>query len=243
MSVCMYPPSEPRCTPIQEEMVFSMSRCSTPARTLEGGMDSSRRAALLHDYFKNNSALTRSIIMEKTTLEQQHRHNWSVLSESRRDQLVNEYFVPSGVREQYEGGFVGGSGWRRGIKSTRSLHLSQSEHDERDGELESTVSCILARQCKVTPKRTTQICKMPVFAFRTSVPSPPSVNYLNGENALCHLQIIEPRCCVIPDALKFLAFAVYRAEGHEIKCNCDGYVFPHQSSARWLFTIGIIGFT
>ena len=148
MSVCMYPSSEPRCSPIQDEMVFSMSRCSTPARALEGGMgvDSNRRAALLQDYFKTSSALTRSIIMEKSTLEQQHRHNWSILSESKRDQLVNEYFVPSGVREQYEGGFVGGSGWRRGIRSMRSVRLAESgDDDTMDGTgLESLVSCELA---------------------------------------------------------------------------------------------------
>ena len=110
------------------------------------GADSNRRAALLQDYFKTNSALTRSIIMEKSTLEQQHRHNWSILSESKRDQLVNEYFVPSGVREQYEGGFVGGSGWRRGIRSMRSVRLAESGDDDMmdDTGLESLVSCELA---------------------------------------------------------------------------------------------------
>lgn len=107
------------CTPIQDEVVFprAPSRCcntpiSPPPMEISrsnsvSGVGADAKAALLQQYFSSTGALARSILLEKASVEQEHSETWSVLSESRKDAIVDNHFVPLDVREQYEGAFVG----------------------------------------------------------------------------------------------------------------------------------------
>jgi hypothetical protein len=40
-------------------------------------------------------------MLEKTTVESQHGYGWTVMSDSRKDEIVDDHFVPNEVREQY----------------------------------------------------------------------------------------------------------------------------------------------
>ena len=120
---------------IREEIVFSQPRCNITQSSDESDVSSDRRASLLQEYFKSTNALTRSIMLEKSTVENEHKHNWTILSDSRRDEIVNDHFVPSQVREQYEGGMIGNawrplrSNSRLSTRSGMSLPLFQAEGD------------------------------------------------------------------------------------------------------------------
>ena len=130
---------------IHDEVTFKPP-LSSPRISIGGSdLSSDRRTAILQEYFKSTSALTRSIILEKNSVEKEHSQHWTVLSDSRRDQIVNEHFVPSDIRELYEGGLIEGpahNGWRppRSVsrQSGPSIHSSQFNDDEQtDGTIPS----------------------------------------------------------------------------------------------------------
>ena len=96
---------------IRDELMFTPSHGSTNSSFPRGAGETfpscevvDKRASLLQEYFKSTNALTRSIMLEKSTVENKHGHSWTVLSDSRRDEIVNNHFVPSDVREQYTSG-------------------------------------------------------------------------------------------------------------------------------------------
>lgn len=141
------------CTPIQDEVVFTRapSRCCVSPPLMEAAMvgDSlaeqqaqssadARRASILQQYFKSTSALARSILLEKASVEEKNSEAWSALSVSRRDAIVDSHFVPMYVREQYEGGFVQGGGGRVGRiqRMSQRRTASMQVRDERYGGLE-----------------------------------------------------------------------------------------------------------
>ena len=140
---------------IHEELVFDPSQC-TPPDTSSGINDfsSERRSSMLQDYFKSANALSRSIMLEKCSVEQQHSKQWTVLSDSKRDEIVDEYFVPNVVREQYEAGLISSRPqWRSGSKqSLDRFHYSSQGHldedqygDQTDGIVSYTE--LLTMQC------------------------------------------------------------------------------------------------
>ena len=137
---------------IRDDIMFTPPRCSTPSsmprspgpRSGEylgtsgpGVAHVDRRAALLQDYFKSTNALNRSIMLEKSTVENQHGHSWTILSDSKRDEIVDEHFVPSQVRDQYdERGLTASFGRSRTLSRLGSNpmngFLSQKTHHYED---------------------------------------------------------------------------------------------------------------
>ena len=116
-----------------EEMMFTPTRRGSKS---VGGSNSdlsasSKRSEMLQEYFKSTNALNRSIMLERTSVENKHTH-WSVLSESRRDEIVDQHFVPEDVRLQYEGGLLEGPayGWSNRLQKT--FTQSQSTLDDWD---------------------------------------------------------------------------------------------------------------
>lgn len=118
-----------------EEMMFTPIRHGSKS---VGGSSSdlsasSRKSEMLQEYFKSTSALNRSIMTEKTLVEKEHMH-WSVLSESRRDEIVDQHFVPEDVRLQYEGSLMEGPtyAWSNRLQKTSNYTQSQSTLDDWD---------------------------------------------------------------------------------------------------------------
>ena len=89
-------------------------------------------SSAVQEYLKSLNFMTRTIVLETETVEKEHRERWINLDQSRREELVNEHFIPSEVRVQYTSGFVGG--WQRMPRGTsvdnRPLHLSQPTGEE-----------------------------------------------------------------------------------------------------------------
>lgn len=123
---------------IREEIMFahgSGHSCgSSSPRRGSGTSDSSdytgadRRASVLQEYFKSTNALARSIMLEKSTVENEHGHSWTVLSDSRRDEIVDDHFVPTDVREQY-------TTFSRRSASRLSSYSQENEYDVPDREM------------------------------------------------------------------------------------------------------------
>ena len=83
----------------------------------------------VQDYLKSLNSIARSIVLEKETVEKEHNFDWSLMNDSSRDEVVNEHFVPTEVRSQYDGGFIGE--WDRSTVTvyhsgdSRQMHMSQ----------------------------------------------------------------------------------------------------------------------
>ena len=125
-------------TDIRDELVFHPSQFTPPDTTASNDLTSEKRSSMLQDYFKSANALSRSIILEKCSVEQQHSKQWTVLSDSKRDEIVDDHFVPNEVREQYEAGLIAARPqWRSGSRqSLDRYHYSSQEgylNDEHFG--------------------------------------------------------------------------------------------------------------
>jgi hypothetical protein len=46
--------------------------------------------------------MTRSIVLETETVEKEHKCNWTKLDVARKEDLVNDHFVPADVRMHYD---------------------------------------------------------------------------------------------------------------------------------------------
>ena len=55
----------------------------------------------LQDYLKSLNAMTRSIVMETETVEKENKRNWTDMDNAKKEDLVNDHFVPAGVRMHY----------------------------------------------------------------------------------------------------------------------------------------------
>ena len=134
---------------IRDELVFHPSQC-TPPESAGNDLTSERRSTMLQDYFKSAGALSRSIILEKCSVEQQHSKQWTVLSDSKRDEIVDQYFVPHGVREQYEAGLIASDPhWRSPSRgSLDRFHYSSQESflDRSDDYIDSVMT--VSKRCK-----------------------------------------------------------------------------------------------
>lgn len=56
----------------------------------------------LQDYLKSLNAMTRSIVLETETVEKENKYNWKKLDVAKKEDLVNDHFMPAGVRMQYD---------------------------------------------------------------------------------------------------------------------------------------------
>lgn len=56
----------------------------------------------IQDYLKSLNAMTRSIVLETETVEKENECNWTKLDSARKEDIVNDHFMPAGVRMQYE---------------------------------------------------------------------------------------------------------------------------------------------
>lgn len=112
---------------IRDELVFHHPSQSADSSSSRNSISSDKRSSLLQDYFKSANALSRSIIMEKCSVEQQHSKQWTVMSDSKRDEIVDKYFVPSDVREQYDAGLIGAR--RSGSRLSLDNHMYSSQDD------------------------------------------------------------------------------------------------------------------
>lgn len=61
-----------------------------------------RVSSAVHDYLKELSSMARVIVLEKEALEHKHREIWGDMNDEKKEELMNEYFIPSGVRAHYE---------------------------------------------------------------------------------------------------------------------------------------------
>lgn len=58
----------------------------------------------LQDYLKSLNSMTRSIVLETETVEKENKYNWKKLDVAKKEDLVNDHFVPAEVRMQYDNG-------------------------------------------------------------------------------------------------------------------------------------------
>ena len=56
----------------------------------------------LQDYLKSLNAMTRSIVLETESVEKEHHGDWKEMDPAKKEDLVNDHFMPTGVRLQYE---------------------------------------------------------------------------------------------------------------------------------------------
>lgn len=133
-------------TRVQANAGLFLQRCATPqqlrtspavtlsreARSFPTLQNRSIVSSAVQEYLKSLNFMTRTIVLETETVEKEHRERWTHLDQSKREELVNEHFIPSEVRVQYTSGFVGG--WQRMPRGTdvdnRPLHLSQPTGEE-----------------------------------------------------------------------------------------------------------------
>lgn len=101
----------------------------------------------LQDYLKSLNSMTRSIVLETETVEKENKYNWTKLDVAKKEDLVNDHFVPEEVRIQYNSsersasccGFSAprlslernqdvAAGYREGVvMENKPLHLSQPD--------------------------------------------------------------------------------------------------------------------
>lgn len=56
----------------------------------------------LQDYLKSLNAMTRSIVLETETIEKENHGSWIKMDVAKKEDLVNDHFMPADVRMQYE---------------------------------------------------------------------------------------------------------------------------------------------
>ncbi len=78
-----------------------------PDRAPSADLANARRklvSSAVQDYLKSLNAMTRSIVLETESLEEGNRQKWSNMNVTTREEIVDDHFVPSGVRAQYTAG-------------------------------------------------------------------------------------------------------------------------------------------
>ena len=56
----------------------------------------------VQDYLKSLNAMTRSIVLETETVEKENKCEWTQLDVAKKEDLVNDHFMPIDVRRQYD---------------------------------------------------------------------------------------------------------------------------------------------
>lgn len=79
--------------------------------------------------------MTRSIVLETETVEKEHQCNWTKLDTARKENLVNDHFVPADVRLHYENERAASccsfsSGWSLGHEASQGQYPLSYDDDE-----------------------------------------------------------------------------------------------------------------
>lgn len=104
-------------------------------------------SSAVQDYLKSClNSMARSIVLEKETVEHEHQKDWAVMNSAKREEVVDEHFIPCGVRAHYHGDSLVGD-WRRSpfvtvADSSKPLHLSQPSVWEQE-EYEANSNLVL----------------------------------------------------------------------------------------------------
>lgn len=71
-----------------------------------GGQPQARNRKLvnsaLQDYLKSLNSMTRSIVLETETVEKEHQCEWRQMDHAKREEVVNDHFIPADVRFHYD---------------------------------------------------------------------------------------------------------------------------------------------
>ncbi len=116
---------------------------SLPRPKRKTGQPAQRRKEVnnaLQGYLKSLSSMTRSIVLEKETVKQEHRQ-WTNMDDAAKEEAVNDHFIPQDIRLQYTFDFPIDrsisrssycsvpSGWPARPHSAHSMNDSNSYHN------------------------------------------------------------------------------------------------------------------
>lgn len=79
---------------------YSLSSTPTPRSRL-GSSDSDTVQEELKTYFYSLNKLSSKFLLEREKVATLHRSEWSHLTETRKDEIITEHFVPRSVRDLY----------------------------------------------------------------------------------------------------------------------------------------------
>ena len=82
---------------------YSGSNAPIPRSRL-GSSDSDTVQEELRSYFYSLNKLSSKFLKEREKVATLHRSEWNGLTESRRDEIITEHFVPRAVRDLYRSG-------------------------------------------------------------------------------------------------------------------------------------------
>ena len=121
----------PGYTPSQPVTIRDMNRLTVPPSSNADPANARRRkvSSAVQDYLKSLNSMTRSIVLEAETLEEEHKSEWSTMNDTTKEEVMDSHFIPTGVRAQYyyDGRFITDG------RTCGPLHLSQpSEWEERE---------------------------------------------------------------------------------------------------------------
>jgi len=103
--------------------------------------------------------MTRSIVLETESVEKEHDCDWKELDASKKEDIVNDHFVPTGVRLQYEAERASSCCSFSSIRSlgrfpsredmmhrhTGSLHSTQSSSDWDEPKRSSASNLLISK--------------------------------------------------------------------------------------------------
>ncbi len=56
----------------------------------------------LQDYLKSLNSMTRSIVLETEAVEKEHQCEWKKMNDAKREEVVNDHFIPADIRFHYD---------------------------------------------------------------------------------------------------------------------------------------------
>jgi len=76
---------------------------SLPRPKRNAGQPQRRKAvnSALQGYFKSLNSMARSIVLETETVEKEHHCEWRVMDNAKKEEVVNEHFIPQDIRLHY----------------------------------------------------------------------------------------------------------------------------------------------
>ena len=80
---------------------YSLTSPPTSPRCRLGSSDSDTVQDELKSYFHSLNKLSSKILLEREKVATLHRGEWSALTDSRKDEIITEHFVPRAIRDLY----------------------------------------------------------------------------------------------------------------------------------------------
>ena len=84
----------------------AMNPLPLPPRSWQAPDPKQARRRIVQDYLKSLNSMTRCIVLETETLEHSHLRDWRGMNDAKKEEVVNDHFIPTGVRRQYEHAYV-----------------------------------------------------------------------------------------------------------------------------------------